>query len=146
MTFSLHLDRVASQVKSRPIGSVCTLLVVILAIQLVLVREMAGQHTAIRRLDCSVFCRKTGFSGYVGGCQCGFTLFANKRSHLHPRLLQAPTTKYRLSPSSPHSSQDILSIFRLIYPENSFINDDESGEELEGRPASKDRQVGLGAR
>ena len=31
-----------------------------------------------RRMDCVVFCRKTGFSGYVGGCQCGFTLFTKK--------------------------------------------------------------------
>ncbi|CAG2101985.1 unnamed protein product [Medioppia subpectinata] len=37
-------------------------------------------HYSVRRLDCSLFCKKTGFSGYVGGCQCGFTLFANKRS------------------------------------------------------------------
>lgn len=33
-----------------------------------------------RRLDCRLFCQKTGFSGFVGGCQCGFTLFARKRS------------------------------------------------------------------
>ncbi len=45
-------------------------------------KEIRSPHThfALRRLDCQVFCKKTGFSGYVGGCQCGFTLFANKRS------------------------------------------------------------------
>jgi hypothetical protein len=42
--------------------------------------EESRGHHAFRRLDCQVFCKKTGFSGYVGGCQCGFTLFANKRS------------------------------------------------------------------
>jgi hypothetical protein len=42
--------------------------------------EESRGHRAFRRLDCQVFCKKTGFSGYVGGCQCGFTLFANKRS------------------------------------------------------------------
>lgn len=34
----------------------------------------------MRRFDCSAICRKTGFSGYIGGCQCGFTLFTRKRS------------------------------------------------------------------
>lgn len=28
-------------------------------------------HVNLRRLDCQLFCRKTGFSGYVGGCHCG---------------------------------------------------------------------------
>lgn len=42
-------------------------------------RESRGQHYALRRFDCQLFCKKTGFSGYVGGCQCGFTLFASKR-------------------------------------------------------------------
>jgi hypothetical protein len=42
--------------------------------------ESRGHRNPVRRLDCQVFCKKTGFSGYVGGCQCGFTLFANKRS------------------------------------------------------------------
>ncbi|XP_074593735.1 uncharacterized protein LOC141849349 isoform X2 [Brevipalpus obovatus] len=32
-----------------------------------------------RRIDCDYFCRKTGFSGAIGGCQCGFTLFSVKR-------------------------------------------------------------------
>lgn len=36
--------------------------------------------TVIRRLDCSSFCRRTKFNGYVGGCHCGFTLFSRKRS------------------------------------------------------------------
>lgn len=36
-----------------------------------------------RRLDCDLFCRKTGFRGAVGGCQCGLTLFAFKRSKSH---------------------------------------------------------------
>lgn len=31
-----------------------------------------------RRMDCSVLCRRTGFTGFVGGCQCGFTLFTKK--------------------------------------------------------------------
>ena len=47
--------------------------------------EMSGpkesrSHSALRRLDCQFFCKKTGFSGIVGGCQCGFTLFSSKRS------------------------------------------------------------------
>ncbi|XP_015782397.1 uncharacterized protein LOC107360284 [Tetranychus urticae] len=33
-----------------------------------------------RRLDCDLFCRRTGFAGSVGGCQCGYTLFNVKRS------------------------------------------------------------------
>lgn len=37
--------------------------------------------SAIRRLDCTSFCRRTKFNGYVGGCQCGFTLFSRKRSY-----------------------------------------------------------------
>lgn len=32
----------------------------------------------LRRLDCDVFCKTTGFSGFIGGCQCGFTLFAKR--------------------------------------------------------------------
>ncbi|XP_053204032.1 uncharacterized protein LOC128388628 [Panonychus citri] len=33
-----------------------------------------------RRLDCDLFCRRTGFAGSIGGCQCGYTLFNVKRS------------------------------------------------------------------
>lgn len=33
-----------------------------------------------RRLDCDLFCRRTGFRGAIGGCQCGLTLFTFKRS------------------------------------------------------------------
>ncbi|KAH7643856.1 hypothetical protein HUG17_6218 [Dermatophagoides farinae] len=40
--------------------------------------------TVIRRLDCSAFCRRTKFNGYVGGCHCGFTLFSRKRSFQPP--------------------------------------------------------------
>lgn len=32
----------------------------------------------MRRFDCSAICRKTGYSGYIGGCQCGFTLFTKR--------------------------------------------------------------------
>ena len=35
----------------------------------------------MRRFDCSAICRKTGYSGYIGGCQCGFTLFTRKRAN-----------------------------------------------------------------
>lgn len=84
--------------------------------------SFAGQHTAIRRLDCSVFCRKTGFSGYVGGCQCGFTLFANKRS---PLLQQSPLLRSRLLYSAQATP-------KVVYPEttnNNYMSDDDSSAE-----------------
>lgn len=87
-----HLPSAFSVEKRTIIISVLVIVVVVLlATEMTTTeaREMgfSGQHTAIRRLDCSVFCRKTGFSGYVGGCQCGFTLFANKRSQQGPQQL-----------------------------------------------------------
>lgn len=35
-----------------------------------------------KRLDCNAVCSTTGFSGNIGGCQCGYTLFS-KRNNLH---------------------------------------------------------------
>ncbi|OTF70079.1 hypothetical protein BLA29_012279, partial [Euroglyphus maynei] len=59
--------------------------------------------TVIRRLDCSSFCRRTKFNGYVGGCHCGFTLFSRKRSD--GTVFQSPPSpismgKTLLGPSS----------------------------------------------
>jgi len=46
--------------------------------------DMRNQGPPVRRLDCQLFCKKTGFSGYVGGCHCGFTLFSQKRGLMEP--------------------------------------------------------------
>lgn len=49
------------------------------------IRGLAGNHPAhgipFRRIDCAVFCRKTGFTGLAGGCNCGFTLFTKRSGH-----------------------------------------------------------------
>ncbi|KAJ6223962.1 hypothetical protein RDWZM_002507 [Blomia tropicalis] len=90
-----------------------------------------GQHTAIRRLDCSVFCRKTGFSGYVGGCQCGFTLFANKRNEQF-----LPIGRARFLFQTPST--------RMVCPESNNNNNNLSDDDSSGEPDSihsvKDRQ------
>lgn len=50
-------------------------------------RGLSDRHPAhgipFRRIDCAIFCRKTGFTGLAGGCNCGFTLFTAKRSSGH---------------------------------------------------------------
>ena len=47
---------------------------------------------AAKRFDCENFCKTTRFSGVIGGCRCGFTLFTSKRSgrHLRPPSERLP--------------------------------------------------------
>ncbi|XP_043220523.1 uncharacterized protein LOC122380938 [Amphibalanus amphitrite] len=46
---------------------------------------------AAKRFDCENFCKTTRFSGVIGGCRCGFTLFTSKRSgHVHMRAPSPP--------------------------------------------------------
>lgn len=40
--------------------------------------ERRSEPFSGQNLDCTVFCKKTGFGGRFGGCNCGFSLF-NKR-------------------------------------------------------------------
>ena len=35
-------------------------------------------HRLSRRFDCSSFCRSTGYHGVIGGCRCGYVLFAKR--------------------------------------------------------------------
>lgn len=146
MSLCSDLARAAQQVKSKPLLAMFSVLMVLFVFESVLAREMSAPHTAIRRLDCSVFCRKTGFSGYVGGCQCGFTLFANKRSQLRARLLQIPSSTKLSEIASVRSLKCLLPSCRLMYPENSFLTDDDSTEDIELRAGNKDRSTGLGAK
>ena len=47
-----------------------------------------------RRFDCSSFCRATGYHGVMGGCRCGFILFA-KRTSSRPRHFVPPIQEPR---------------------------------------------------
>lgn len=101
-----------------------------------------------RRMDCSVLCRRTGFTGFVGGCQCGFTLFTKKSVTpvRYPSLAdsdedfdshQPLSSFYRTFPavvSSPHN----LNLPPLINP--SFLNGHQEVRSFSSRSSEQQQQ------
>ncbi|XP_076322113.1 uncharacterized protein LOC143231462 [Tachypleus tridentatus] len=57
---------------------------------------VAATRAEGKRLDCQSFCTKTGFTGNIGGCQCGYTIFGSKRGTTGTGLFRELHARFRL--------------------------------------------------
>ncbi|XP_042873928.1 uncharacterized protein LOC122254341 [Penaeus japonicus] len=95
------------------------------ALMLIFLASPPAAHA--KRFDCQMFCRRTGFSGMVGGCRCSFTLFTAKRAVRDHNSVPGEADSYYEAAEMPEGSlTDFLRMARETH--ETFSREDTLGD------------------